>query len=157
MIGPLPPADLPHAARLMANSALLQRYNVTYDSALASLGGALADGDLVLASRTSVLAGFAWLSFAPRVLNGAAYLRLLLVAEPGNGVGARLLAAAEGAAREGANHLYLLATVDNLGARRFYERHGYRHVGDLPGLVVPGLDEALYHKALRAVAARPDS
>jgi RimJ/RimL family protein N-acetyltransferase len=53
-----------------------------------------------------------------------------------------------------ANHLYLLATTDNLGARRFYERHGYRHVGDLPDLVWPGLDEALYHKPLRSEGDR---
>jgi ribosomal protein S18 acetylase RimI-like enzyme len=94
------------------------------------------------------------LTFAPRVLNGAAYLRLLLVAEPGHGLGERLLAAAEAAARERANHLYLLATTDNAAARRFYERRGYRHIGDLPGLVRVDLDEALYHKALRAHAER---
>ena len=41
------------------------------------------------------------------------------------------------------------ATTDNVGARRFYERHGYRHVGDLPGLARPGIDEALYWKTLR--------
>lgn len=52
-------------------------------------------------------------------------------------------------AREYANHLYLLVTTDNTAARRFYERHAYRHVGDLPGLVWPDLDEALYHKRLR--------
>ena len=65
------------------------------------------------------------------------------------GVGASLLAAAETAARAVANHLALLATTDNAGARRFYERLGYRHVGDLPGLARPGLDEALYWKTLR--------
>ena len=89
------------------------------------------------------------MSFGPRILNGAAYLRLLLVAAPEQGDGARLLLAVEDAARSVANHLDLLATTDNLAARRFYERFGYRHVGDLPGLVRPELDEALYHKALR--------
>jgi GNAT superfamily N-acetyltransferase len=86
-----------------------------------------------------------------RILTEAAYLRLLLVGEERQraGVGAGLLAAAETAAREVANHLVLLATTDNAGARRFYERHGYRHVGDLPGLARPGLDEALYWKTLR--------
>jgi ribosomal protein S18 acetylase RimI-like enzyme len=59
------------------------------------------------------------------------------------GVGARLLTEAERRAREWANHLVLLATTDNTGARRFYERLGYRHVGDLPRFAVPGLDEAL--------------
>jgi GNAT superfamily N-acetyltransferase len=149
MISPALPADLPAAARLMAESSLLQRYRVAYDTALASLSQALSSGDLILASRETDLQGFAWLSFGARILNGAAYLRLLLVAVPGHGDGTRLLLAAEDAARRVSNHLYLLATTDNVGARRFYERHGYRHVGDLPGLVVPDVDEALYHKALR--------
>jgi GNAT superfamily N-acetyltransferase len=149
MISLCEPADLPAAARLMAESALLQRYAVSFEAALASLSSALSSGDLILASRQTDLQGFAWVSFGPRILNGAAYLRLLLVARPGQGDGARLLKAVEDAARAVANHLYLLATTDNVGARRFYERRGYRHVGDLPGLVVPSLDEALYHKALR--------
>jgi GNAT superfamily N-acetyltransferase len=157
MIGEAAPTDLPEAARLMADSALLQRYDVTYDTALASLADALAGGDLVLVCQGTDLhlQGFAWLSFAPRILNGAAYLRLLLVACPGTGIGARLLAAAEDAARQRGNHVYLLATTDNLGARRFYERHGYRYVGNLPGLVRPDLDEALYHKALRTPSDQP--
>jgi GNAT superfamily N-acetyltransferase len=154
MISVAAPADLPAAARLIAESALLQRYHVSYPTALASLADALASGDLLLASREAELHGLAWMSFAPRLLNRAAYLRLLLVAVPGHGHGARLLRAAEAAAFERANHLYLLATTDNLGARRFYERQGYRHVGDLPDLVVPGLDEALYYKTLRPAADR---
>jgi GNAT superfamily N-acetyltransferase len=149
MISPALPADLPAAAQLMADSPLLRRYGVSYDSALASLSQALASGDLILASRATDLQGFAWVSFGPRILNGAAYLRLLLVGVPGQGEGTRLLQATEAAARRVSNHLYLLATTDNVGARRFYERHGYRHVGDLPGLVLPDLDEALYQKALR--------
>jgi GNAT superfamily N-acetyltransferase len=155
MIAPAGLADLPAAARLMAESALLQRYGVSFDAALASLSTALASGDLILVSRQSEdLQGFAWVSFGPRILNGAAYLRLLLVASPGQGEGTRLLLAVEEAARTFANHLYLLATTDNVGARRFYALHGYRHVGDLPDLVVPGLDEALYHKPLRPAQGR---
>jgi ribosomal protein S18 acetylase RimI-like enzyme len=64
------------------------------------------------------------------------------------------MTAAELHARRTSNHLYLLVTTDNLRARAFYERHGYRHVGDLPGLVWPDLDEALYHKALRGFEER---
>jgi GNAT superfamily N-acetyltransferase len=138
----------------MAESPLLQRYRVTYSSALAGLSTAVAGGDLVLVARAGSVAGFAWLNFAPRLLNAAAYLRLLLVASPGQGTGAHLLAAAEESARAQANHLYLLVTSDNTPARRFYERHAYRYVGDLPGLVQPDLDEALYHKVLRPYADR---
>jgi len=131
----------------MADSPLLQRNRTTEAGALASLESALSAGDALLVSDQPASA-FAWLTFAPRMLNGAAYLRLLLVAQPGQGVGARLLHEAEHLSGERAKHLYLLVTADNLGARRFYERHGYRHVGDLPGLVWPDLDEALYYKTL---------
>jgi hypothetical protein len=34
-----------------------------------------------------------------------------------------------------------------------YARHGFRYVGDLPGLVVAELDEALYFKTLRSSRA----
>ena len=156
MIRAATPADLPQAARLMADSHLLQRYRVTYADALDSLSTGVAGGDLVLVSLAAHarFEGFAWVSFAPRVLNGAAYLRLLIVAKPGHATGAGLLVAAEDAARRVARHMYLLATTDNVGARRFYARHGYRHVGDLPGLVQPDLDEALYHKELRSPGDR---
>jgi GNAT superfamily N-acetyltransferase len=145
------PSDLPALAALTAASPLLARYRTTYDGALVSLQDGLAAGDVLLLVGEPP-SGFAWLTFAPRMLNGAAYLRLLLVAEGvlGAGLGTRLLLAAEREARERANHLYLLCTTDNTSARRFYERHGYRHVGELPGLVWPDLDEALYHKPLRS-------
>ena len=149
-------ADLPGLAEMMSGSELLVRYRVTTDGALHSLSAALEAGDLLLVSRDVEVTGMAWLTFAPRMLDGAAYVRLLLVAEGarGSGTGSALLAEAESRARQQANHVYLLATTDNTGARRFYERHGYRHVGDLPGLVWPDLDEALYYKTLRAPAER---
>ena len=144
-------ADLPELANLMTDADLLRRYRMTSDAALRSLSAALQAGDILLVARADRIAGFAWLSIAPRILNGAAYLRLLLVSEAARGAasGSDLLAAAETSARERANHLYLLATTDNTGGRRFYERHGYQFVGVLQGLVWPDLDEALYHKALR--------
>jgi GNAT superfamily N-acetyltransferase len=150
-------ADLPELAGMMSASDLLVRYRVTTDGALRSLTDALEAGDLLLVSRSAaVTTGLAWVTFAPRMLNGAAYLRLLLVAPSaqGSGAGSALLAAVEMRAGERANHLYLLATTDNTGARRFYERRGYRHVGDLPGLVWPDLDEALYYKTLRGQTER---
>ena len=146
------PADLPPLANLMAASPLLRRYGLTRDAALAALERALRAGDLLLTVRTTdgPPVGMAWIIRSP-MLTGAAYLRLLLVAEAAQraGLGARLLGVAEGRARESANHMFLLVTTDNVGARRFYERWGYRHVGDLPELAVPGIDEALYVKALR--------
>ncbi len=151
-------SDLPSLARLMARSPLLKRYAVQEEGAHRSLRRALDAGDLILVARRPQRAepvGFAWLIFT-RILNDGAYLRLLLVDEPaqGEGVGGRLMDEAEARARLAENHLYLLTTTDNDGARRFYERRGYRHVGDLPGLVRPEVDEALYHKELRPHAER---
>jgi GNAT superfamily N-acetyltransferase len=136
----------------MAESPLLRRYGATIGTTFDALtkGRASGDGLIVAATPAGRLVGMAWV-IPSRILTGAGYLRLLLVGEERRraGIGAALLAAAETAARAVANHLVLLATTDNAGARRFYERHGYRHVGDLPGLARPGLDEAVYWKTLR--------
>ncbi len=149
---PAEAGDLPALAALLAASPLLRRYGTTREAALAALGRSHRAGDLLLVGRPpgGPPVGLAWV-IGSRILTGAAYLRLLLVAEGHrrSGVGARLLAEAERRAREWANHLVLLVTTDNTGARRFYERLGYRHVGDLPRFAAPGLDEALYQKALR--------
>lgn len=151
-VSPARRPDVPLLADLMAASPLLRRYGLTRDAALAALEAARRRGDLLLLCRDAdgSPVGLAWL-IRSSILTGAAYLRLLLVAEhrQGAGIGRGLLAAAEASARAWANHLFLLVTADNSGARRFYERCGYRHVGDLPAFAVPGLDEALYQKALR--------
>jgi GNAT superfamily N-acetyltransferase len=156
-IRPARRTDLPALAALMATSPLLGRYGTTRRRALTALVRGRRSGDrvLVAAGPDGRAVGMAWV-LPSRILTGAAYLRLLLVATDRQraGTGAALLAAAEAAARAVANHLVLLATTDNTDARRFYERHGYRHVGDLPGLARAGLDEALYWKALRSHGGR---
>lgn len=141
----------------MAACPLLQRYGTTRELALAALERAQRADDLLLTARQGdgPPVGLAWV-IGCRMLAGAAYLRLLLVAEgsQSTGLGRRLLAVAEARAQEHANHMFLLVTTDNLGARRLYERCGYRQVGNLPELAVPAIDEALYHKVLRPHGAR---
>jgi GNAT superfamily N-acetyltransferase len=136
----------------MAASPLLRRYRTTRASALRAIARAQASHDqlTVAIAPDGHVCGVAWV-LPSRILTGAAYLRLLLVGEgyQGGGTGTALLAAAEETARAVANHLVLLVTTGNTGARRFYARHGYRHVGRLPGLARAGLDEALYWKTLR--------
>jgi GNAT superfamily N-acetyltransferase len=150
--------DLPPLARIMAASALLRRYATTEAGALDTLRQARAAGDMLLVVRdagASTPRGLAWV-IATRAFDYGAYLRLLLVEEDAHGAGAGrlLMREVEARARREANHLYLMVTRDNLPARRFYERLGYRQVGELPGLVRPELDEVLYHKRLRAQAER---
>jgi ribosomal protein S18 acetylase RimI-like enzyme len=144
-------SHLPAVAALMASSALLRRYGVTTPGARASLKEARGARDLLLVALGPDVVGFAWV-IATRALDRSAYLRLLLVAEGRRsaGIGDALLAAAERISRRNrARHLVLLVTKTNRRARTFYERHGYRHVGDLRRFVRPTIDEALYAKDFR--------
>ena len=135
---------------LMTGSPLLRRYGVTSGGARANLLEGLRERELLLvALERGEIAGFAW-AITTRALDRAAYLRLLLVAEgkQSRGVGALLLRDAERRARaSGARHLVLLVTTTNRRARTFYARHGYRHVGNLPGFVRPRIGESLYVKS----------
>lgn len=149
--------DLEPLVRLMAASALLRRYGVTAAGARASLREALRGGDtLFVAVERGEIVGLAWL-IATRALDRSAYLRLLLVADGvrSRGTGAALLARTERTARLArCRHLALLVTRTNRRAREFYERHGYAHVGDLPGFVRPRITEALYVKGLSRASSR---
>ena len=148
------PAKRAHLApmtQLMARSPLLRRYGVTRHRAHASLGDGLRERDLLLvAVEGPEVIGLAWI-ITTRVLDRAAYLRLLLVAEgtQSRGVGAALLQDGESRARRlGCRHIVLLVTTTNRRARTFYKRQGYRYVGGLPGFVLPRIGESLYVKTL---------
>jgi GNAT superfamily N-acetyltransferase len=140
-------AHIAGLVELMTRSPLLRRYSVTSRGARATLLEGLRERDLLLvALERGETAGFAWV-ITTRALDRAAYLRLLLVAEgkQSRGVGAALLLDAERRARaSGCRHLVLLVTTANRRARAFYSRHGYRHVGNLPGFVRPAIGESLY-------------
>jgi ribosomal protein S18 acetylase RimI-like enzyme len=143
-------AHVPALARLMTASPLLKRYGVTFPRSRSSLLEALRNRDqLVVALESGEPLGLAWV-ITTRALDRAAYLRLLLVAEgqQSRGLGAALLVDAERRARaSGCRHLVLLVTTANRRARIFYARHGYRHVGNLPGFVRPEIGESLYVKS----------
>lgn len=145
-------ADLPEIEALLGGVPLLRRYGISVAAATRDIREGLQRGDLVLLARIDGRpAGLARVVFTP-ALDRAAYLQLLAVRDDARarGAGGSLLARAEQASRaRAANHLLLLATTDNARARAFYERRGYRYVGDLPGYARPELDEALYHKDLR--------
>lgn len=75
------------------------------------------------------------------------YLKLLSVdgGAQSQGVGQALMEALEAEFLR-PNGLFLLCTQTNAGARRFYERRGYRQVGEVPDYLTPGLAEVIYFR-----------
>jgi ribosomal protein S18 acetylase RimI-like enzyme len=102
-------------------------------------GDALAGYALVLTRRGSRTARLYSLAVAP--------------AAAGRGIGGRLLAAAEAAAKaRGAEHLRLEVRSDNPSAIALYERRGYRRVGALPNYYEDGAEALRYQRRLRQSA-----
>jgi len=77
------------------------------------------------------------------------YLELFAVAAGvrGRGLGAVLLGHLESMVFARARNFFVCVSDFNEGARRFYTRHGYAHVGTLPDLLVRGSAELLLRKS----------
>lgn len=67
----------------------------------------------------------------------------------GRGIGSAILDWMEAEAGPYARNLWVCASDTNTAAIRFYERHGFRRVALLDGLVQDGLDEVLLRKRLK--------
>lgn len=135
----------------LARLPLLVRYRREAGRIEADLRAARERGEgLLVADDRGRLAGLAWF-LRSGTLGMGGYLKLLAVLgeAQGAGVGARLLAAWEAEAAPESRHAFLLVSDFNLGAQRFYERHGYVRCGALPGLVLPDVAELVYWKRLR--------
>ncbi|WP_447977966.1 N-acetyltransferase family protein [Candidatus Nitrospira bockiana] len=78
------------------------------------------------------------------------YLELLAIApgRQGQGLGNRLLGHVEQIVFTRAKNLFACVSDFNTGARRFYQRHGYREIGPMPDLLMPGSSEILLRKTI---------
>ncbi len=82
---------------------------------------------------------------------GRVYSVVVAPAARGQGLGARLIASAERAAKaEGRNRLRLEVRSDNTAARALYVKRGYRVVATLKSYYDDGADGLRLEKALRA-------
>jgi ribosomal protein S18 acetylase RimI-like enzyme len=86
----------------------------------------------------------------PRGVAGSPYIASVAVneAERSSGVGAALLAFAEARFAGTARYMFLCVSSFNGRARAFYDRHGYRVMGELPDYVIDGASELLMGKRL---------
>ena len=83
-----------------------------------------------------------------RGVAGSPYLAAIAVApgRRGRGTGAALLAHCERWAAGLSRHFFLCVSSFNLRARQFYERQGYRQVGEFADYIIDGASEQLMYK-----------
>jgi ribosomal protein S18 acetylase RimI-like enzyme len=78
------------------------------------------------------------------------YIQTVIVApdRQGKGIGSQLVEFAESRIFRESPNAFLCVSSFNSGARRLYERLGYRYVGELSDYIVDGHSELLYRKTL---------
>ncbi len=166
--------ELDSCAAIACDSEIGRRYGFDQAVLAARMREALADGAIILvatagsdptdnagvqasgrgsgrgsgsaADRGAIL-GFAWIM--PKGAFGASpYLKLIAVdgSRRSSGVGAALLAAYEDRTAAIGRMWTLLVSDFNEKAYSFYEKHGYRKAGELPGFAREGFTEYLMVK-----------
>lgn len=155
-IRPIRDADVAACAALMRRIPLWAQYGVTEEEARAVFRGALAGwAEVRVAERDGGVVGF-----VEYVLRGtfghSGYVWALGVAPEaqGRGVGAALMDTAEDEIFRHGPNVFLLVAAGNAAAQRFYERRGYRRVGEIPDYIRAGLTELIYRKTLGPI--RPE-
>ena len=142
--------ELGGIAVAVAEQPLMARYGINAPTLERNLRGARERGEeLIVAERDGRPAGMAWFLTSGTLALGG-YLRLISVfpGAEGQGIGGRLLEAVERSTKNSSRFLFLLVSVHNEAARRFYSSHGYQEGGVLAGLVREGLDEVLMWRKL---------
>ena len=158
------PADVDALQTLaveLACGPLLSRYAAD-PSRLAAELGALAESShsaetLLVAIQTAHaseperLCGIARFSHSGMFGSFGGYLKLIAIAahHQGQGIGSLLLSHVEQTVQLHSRDLFLLASHFNHDAHRFYVRHGYREIGQLPDYVRPEITEHIFWKRLR--------
>jgi len=142
------PADIPACARLMAESPLWQRYQVTESSATQRFERGLAQqATIIVAEDGSQVAGFIWY-LTTGAFGRSGYIMLVGVQadQRSQGIGRKLVEAAEERMFAAVSDVFLLVSDFNEPAQRFYQRLGYYRVGTLSDYVIPGVAELIYQK-----------
>ncbi len=147
-VRPLRAEDVEACAAIMSGLPLWRAYAVTMRDARETFHAALRGAAQVqVAEDAGRVLGF--VEYLVRGTFGhSGYVWAVGVAAnaQGRGVGGLLMDAAEAKIFEAGPNVFLLVSASNAGARRFYERRGYRRVGEIPDYVRPGLTEILYRK-----------
>jgi GNAT superfamily N-acetyltransferase len=149
------PDDIPIIAEWMAGDLLWRRYQLAPETIAADFERGLAHDDLIVVADMDLPArGFAW-CLLDGMFGSFPYLKRFGVdpALAGKGLGRLLLDSLERQLLDRQHRdLFLLVSDFNIDAQRFYQRHGYREIGRVPELVLPGVTEVLFRKQLTGLS-----
>ena len=136
-------------ARMMAGSEPWITLNRGYEASLEILRDA--SKERYVARAGGEVVGFLILNMGGAL---AGYIQTICVAEEkrGQGIGARLIAFAEKRIFRDSPNVFLCVSSFNAGARRLYERLGYRVVGELADYLVAGHSETLMRKTIGSLS-----
>jgi ribosomal protein S18 acetylase RimI-like enzyme len=159
MTRPLEDRDVEACAEIMLGIPLWKRYGATPKDAHALFARAARGTPRGrVAERGGRIAGFVVYTLRG-TFDRSGYVRAVGVrpGEQGRGVGNLLMDAAEEEIFARGPNVFLLVSQTNGAARRFYERRGYREVGEIADYVGPGLTEVLYRKTTGPIRSRRTS
>jgi ribosomal-protein-alanine N-acetyltransferase len=130
-------------ARLMANTDPWITLGRGYDACARVIQDPTRE--VYVAENESGIAGFIVLCMVGAFVG---YIQTVLVApdQQGQGIGSKLVGHAEERIFSESPNAFLCVSSFNSGARRLYERLGYRYVGELNDYIVRGHSELLFRK-----------
>ena len=131
----------------LINSELGKNYFPNEGSGAKAIKEGLAQGTLYVALFNHTCAGFIW--YIPvGAFHSFPYLHILAIKEEyrGRGIGTALIEYLEDIVLKNADKIFLVVADFNPKAKRFYEKIGYRQVGEIPNLYREGITEYLMMK-----------
>ena len=134
----------------LCQSTLGEKYFSSPGSAESVILEGICQGNLYVALIGEECVGFTYI-IPKGAFHSFPYLHIIAIKEEyrGLGVGKALLDYSECIAFETADKLFLVVADYNPDAKRFYERNGYRQVGEISGLYRSGITEYLMVKELK--------
>lgn len=148
VLKPLEKNQIPEVARIVAGNEVFQRYHYEYPKIVKMLEDALLSEDVLMtALEGEIVRGFVWMQ-EKAVFGLSSYVKLIAVdtKEQGRGIGQLLMTAAEAISQKQGTNLFVLTSVDNFNAQKFYRRLGYETIGVIRDYVYPGIDELMLRK-----------
>lgn len=131
----------------LLNSELGRKYFSNEGSGKKAILEGLEQGNLYIALINGVCVGFIW--YIPKgAFHSFPYLHIISVKEEHRcqGIGKKLIDFLEEIVFVNTSKIFLVVADFNPDAKRFYEKSGYRQVGEIPSLYRKGITEYLMMK-----------